>query len=511
LLSGPRPRGPAILLLGLLPIGACSGQTETKPSPPVVFVEEVPVTPPDLVATGGAFLVLPYLQLGDHPSPTTPECLTLLWHADDRDDDWSVEVRATPAGPWAATASPTSRRVAVPGAAAHRVYRAALAGLVPGAEFAYRISRDGVEVFSAKGRARKGAGQRHRFVVFGDCAAGTAEQRAIAHRAYRLAPDFVAIPGDIVYSQGRINEYRQKYFPVYNSDKLSAIDGAPLLRSIPFLAAPGNHDTATRDLAKVPDALAYFLYWDQPLNGPLGTVGATGSPTLLGAAPANHRAFLEGAGPSYPRMASFSFDYGDAHWTVIDSNTYADWTKPELSRWLARDLAAAKGATWRFVMFHHPPFQSSKAHADEQRMRLISKALEDGGADVVFTGHVHNYQRNYPMKFVPRENAQGKLADAKGRVEGSWTLDRSFDGRTRTVPDGVIHLVTGAGGARLYDTARQADPASWKEFTQVYIAGVNSLTVADVDGPTLTIRQVAPDGRELDHFVVTRPSGRTGR
>jgi len=506
-LSGPRPCGLAIVLLVVLPIGACSGQTPPKVPPSSTAVEEAPVLPPDLVSTGGAFLVMPYLQLGDNPTSTTPERFDLLWHADDRDDDWTVEVRATAAGPWVATASPTSRRVAVPGAAPHRVYRAVLGGLVPGGEFAYRLTKAGVEVFSAKGRARKGAGQRQRFVVFGDCAAGTAPQRAIAHRAYLLAPDFVAIPGDIVYSRGRINEYRQKYFPVYNSDKLSAAEGAPLLRSFPFIGAPGNHDTATRDLEKVPDALAYFLYWDQPLNGPLETVGAAGSPTLQGSAPATRRAFLEGAGPSYPRMANFSFDYGDAHWTVLDSNTYADWTKPDLHDWLARDLASAKGATWRFVMFHHPPFHSSKAHADEQRMRLIWKTLEDGGADIVFTGHVHNYQRNSPMRFVPRENAQGKLVDPKGRVEGSWTLDRTFDGRTQTVPDGVIHLVTGAGGARLYDTQRQADPASWKEFTQVYIASVNSLTVADVDGPTLTIRQVAPDGRELDHLVVTRPAG----
>ena len=74
----------------------------------------------------------------------------------------------------------------------------------------------------------------------------------------------------------------------------------------------------------------------------------------------------------------------------------------------------------------------------------------------------------------------------------------------------MIHLVTGAGGARLYDPGRQGDPASWKEFTKVYIANVNSLTVADVDGPTLTIRQVAADGRELDRFVVTKPRTSTG-
>ena len=47
----------------------------------------------------------------------------------------------------------------------------------------------------------------------------------------------------------------------------SADVGAPLLRSVLFIAAPGNHDIADRDLDKNPDGLAYFYYWTQPLNG----------------------------------------------------------------------------------------------------------------------------------------------------------------------------------------------------------------------------------------------------
>ena len=29
-------------------------------------------------------------------------------------------------------------------------------------------------------------------------------------------------------------------------------------------------------------------------------------------------------------MANFSFDYGNAHWTVLDSNKNVDWTDPSL-------------------------------------------------------------------------------------------------------------------------------------------------------------------------------------
>jgi hypothetical protein len=47
--------------------------------------------------------------------------------------------------------------------------------------------------------------------------------------------------------------------------------GLPWLRdriapkpSIPFIAAPGNHDTDLANYRRFPDALAYFLYWDLP-------------------------------------------------------------------------------------------------------------------------------------------------------------------------------------------------------------------------------------------------------
>ncbi len=474
-------------------------------APALIVWFRVPGQPPvDEAATGGVFLARPYLQLGDHPAPTDPEWLALLWHAPDADASWAVEVATTPGGSWEAMAAPSFRRIAGEGIAPHRVYRATLSGLTPGAAFAYRVLRGRSVVFAAGGRARKPPGRPQRFAVFADCAAGTPGQRAIAYQTSRADPDYVVIPGDIVYMQGRVDEYRRQFFPVYNADRADPTGGAPLIRSIPFLAVPGNHDTVNSDLDKCKGGLAYFYYWDQPLNGPPLAVGGPNAVNLRGAEP-TRRAFLDAAGPAFPRMASFSFDYGDAHWTLIDGNTYADWSKPALRDWIERDLAAARGATWRFVAVHQAPFHSTKAHADDQRLRLLSGVFEAGGVDIVFGGHVHNYQRSYPLRFAPRANAAGKLVDAQGRVEGRWTLDKAFDGRARTRPEGVIHLVTGAGGARLYDTDRFADHAKWQEFTQVYVADVNSLTVAELSGTTLTVRQVAADGRELDRFTITKP------
>jgi hypothetical protein len=323
----------------------------------------------------------------------------------------------------------------------------------------------------------------------------------IAYRAYREQPDFVLITGDIVSARGRISEYRDKFWPIYNADEASPVRGAPLLRSTVFLAAPGNHDIATRDLEKYPDGLAYFLYWDQPLNGPPGRVGGAVVPALKGP-DANRQAFLEAAGPAYPRMANFSLDYGNAHWTVLDSNTYVDWTDPDLRAWVERDLASARDATWRFVTFHHPGFHTAKKHFEQQQMRVMAEVFEKGGVDLVFSGHVHNYQRTFPLHFVPEKDDAGKPVRVEDRAGGRWTLDTAFDGRTNTRPSGVIYLVTGAGGNHLYNPEQQDDPASWQPFTHKFLSQVHSLTVADVDGPRLTIRQVAADGQELDKFTI---------
>src|SRR5262249_30351504 len=92
----------------------------------------------------------------------------------------------------------------------------------------------------------------------------------------------------------------------------------------------------------------------------------------------------------------------------------------------------------------------------------------------------------------------------KSPVAGEWTLDKNFDGIVRTKPDGVIYLVTGAGGARLYNPEQHDSPATWQPFTHKFYSIVNSFTVVDAGGYQLNIRQITKDGKEVDCFVVTR-------
>ncbi|HEX9081167.1 MAG TPA: metallophosphoesterase [Holophagaceae bacterium] len=431
------------------------------------------------------FLVQPYLQLGDAPKPAARESLELMWQTEDRDEAWSVDVRG-PKG-WIAQARPVYRRMAAPPLPPHRIYRATLANLDPGSKAPYRVRLGKEVVFEATAQARKHGA--HRFLVTGDAAEGTPEQAAIARAMAAGHPDFVFLVGDLVYGRGRAAEYRTRFFPIYNAEE------APLLRQVPFLGVPGNHDVPW-DLQRWPDTLAYFAEWSLPLNGPVLRPGEPGAAPAL---PGLHDAILAAAGSAYPRMASYSFDYGGVHWTVLDSNAYADWDHGTLRAWLETDLKAAQSATWRVVALHHPLFQSPHSHAEDQWMRTISPLLERYGVDLVFAGHVHNYQRTAPLRFEPT-----KVRRRGEPVEGRFEVDTAFDGRKVTRAHGIIHLVTGAGGAHLYDRSQGADRTSWQPWTRAFVSDRHSFSEVDVEGRTLRFRQLDAEGRELDAFTLTK-------
>jgi len=436
------------------------------------------------------FLVKPYLQLGDAPRLEKEESVVVVWHTADEPGKWSIKVNE------GSSERVVAHRVAVPGIDLHIVYTSRLSNLKPGADFTYTVMKDEAAVFSATGRARKSASQDYRFVIFGDIAQGTPQQRQVAYQVAQAKPDAVFVAGDIVYGRGRISEYRDRFFPVYNADVASPETGAPLLRSTMFIAATGNHDTAGRDLTINPDALAYFYYWRLPMNG----VDHPAFGNLAGPE-ATQAAFREAAGVRFPKLVNFSYDYGNSHWLVLDSNPYADWSDPALRKWVADDLAAAKGATWRFVGFHHPGFNSSKAHFNDQQMRVLSDVFEQGGVDVVFAGHVHNYQRSLPLKF----KSAGTFDFKKSRVvDGEFQFDKDFDGAKTTKAKGVIYLVTGAGGAGLYDREQGDAVSTWQPFTAKFVSKINSLTIMDVSGKKASFRQVAADGSVVDSWTLTK-------
>ena len=131
-------------------------------------------------------------------------------------------------------------------------------------------------------------------------------------------------------------------------------------------------------------------------------------------------------------------------------------------------------------------------------MRWLAPVFEQGRVDIVFSGHVHNYQRSFPLTFVPKVEEDGKPLGPKGEVAGEWTLDKNFgDGSGNAKPKGVIYIVTGGGGAGVYNPEQQSNPSNWLGFTK-YFAVQNSFSVVDIEGKTFRFKQMSQDGKEAD-------------
>jgi calcineurin-like phosphoesterase family protein len=104
----------------------------------------------------------------------------------------------------------------------------------------------------------------------------------------------------------------------------------------------------------------------------------------------------------------YSFDLGAWHLVALNSNCpeiggCEEGSAQEL--WLRADLAASS-ASCTLAYWHHPLF-SSGAHGSDPRMAEIWQTLYDHGADVVLSGHDHNYQRFAPQTADAVADAQG--------------------------------------------------------------------------------------------------------
>jgi len=339
----------------LLPLIACP-EGDSLALPP--FPALPAVSAPSRTAMASPFQVEPYLQLG--PGPASPERLALVWHAQDGPGDWAVEIEPQAGGAWTRMDRPVSALVDLPGRGSGplRVWTATLAPLEPGLPFDYRVLLDGTEVFRAEGKALKAPGQAQRVVVAGGLAyIDGPEADALARQIHQQNPDLMVAAGGLVPPDG-LEPRQRSFFSVYNAGR-DERSGAPFMRGTVLVSAPA------RDAGPA-GRLAYRAFWDQPQAGREGWAGQVRGCSL-------------GGGPC-PGPGNFSFRSGDVHWTVLDSSRSARWSEPGPRAWLARELAGAQSARWRFaVIAPHAP--------DPDPLRTLWPLFRKYRVAIVFTGH----------------------------------------------------------------------------------------------------------------------------
>lgn len=95
-----------------------------------------------------------------------------------------------------------------------------------------------------------------------------------------------------------------------------------------------------------------------------------------------------------PAQHWYSYDLGAWHIVVLDSNVTSSLGSSQ-NNWLRSDLAAnTKSCT--MALFHHPYF--SAGGINTATTKPMWDALYEFGADVIFSAHVHAYQRLAPMR-----------------------------------------------------------------------------------------------------------------
>jgi acid phosphatase type 7 len=485
---------------------------------------QVPIFQPD-----GPLFIKPWLQPGDNPVASAAgavdsESLEVLFHvlrdkADKKQFEVAVEVPSTGKS---FIVVPVKRAVVNHGVPEQVQYVARLSGLPAGTLFKYTVLMGGREVYSTYATTRKAQGEAFRAIVFGDMGNGSPGQRRLAYRlaqpavgaANRLpytkpqGADLIVATGDIVYNSGRYSEYLSKFFSVYNAEKAGPDTGASIIANTMMISCVGNHDVAKMDpetlvsFDEYPDLMAYYALWSLPLNGP--------DPDVLGATPPLEgngtavKAALASAAERFPRMSNYSYNFGCAHFLILDANVYMDWTKAKLRAWVEQDLQSVPEGIWKIVVLHQPPFTSNVGHQREQQMRFLADIFERNGVSIVFCGHAHSYERSFPLKFVSEGGIAPSAQLPGGYVPGSIVCDRSFDGAVSTKPTGVVYIVTGAGGAKLDSKNLQANPDLWQPFTAKLIGDRHTFTVVDFSPEKISVEQQDAEGAVLDSFVLSR-------
>lgn len=319
------------------------------------------------------------------------------------------------------TAAPAQISWGLPGARAWKslelvaasVHRARLTALKPNTLYRYQIAGSGAQgQFTTAPQISQTT--RFRFAAWGDSGVGEAGQKQLAARITKDAPAFLVHTGDLVYPRGAWSDYDPKFFQIY----------APILKDAPFYGCIGNHDNLTQKAAP------WLANFELPRNGPRGPM---------------------------PER-NYSFRWGNAQFWVLDGNATGAEMKT-IAAWLRAGIGQS-GATWKFAVFHQPPY-SSGLHGGYSATRKYYAPVLESGIDVVLSGHDHDYER-----FAPKGSA--------------------------------TYIVTGAGGAPRY-------PKSHPDATSAFYDNKNwSFSAFTVDGSHLKCQQIAASGKVLDEWRLAK-------
>jgi hypothetical protein len=410
------------------------------------------LNPSSAQAAGSNLVWGPYLQ------SSTSNSVTVAWATSSNSVS---EVRYSIGGGAESAVTATAQRITKSGAMSpfndFYIQSAKLTGLAPGSTYNYRILTGGSQLGTSTLKpARSASETAFSFVVIGDSGMADDNQKGVAARIQQLNPEFILHCGDIIgYDTNKqptvYQEWHKKFFDIYKAT----------LDHIPLYPAIGNHD-----FQDYPDGLTPYL---------------------------NVFYLPENVTASGDKEKYYSFDYGNAHFAVID--VYAPYgTGSAQQNWLIQDLQSTN-QFWKIVWMQTGPYSSnawsggipggSEASANMNIRNTLVPIFQQYNVDIVFAGDQHIYERSVPWK---KTTSTADLGFPAGVNQG-----------------GVVYVITGGGGAGLGDVQTGSNRGAWSQNGAMF--KLWHATKITIDGPVLTgeaYDQGATPTSPFDTFTIDR-------
>lgn len=282
-----------------------------------------------------------------------------------------------------------------------------------------------------------------RFAIFGDTRSAHKPHALVVENIIRHEPRFALHTGDL---SNRLSDSEiVKFFQIE----------AALLRSIVLYPVMGNHDyrSGGKKMAEL-----FSL------------------PTNL-----------------TEREIYYSFNYGSAHFLVINSQDHGAYMADKLQRLaIEKDLKEASSnpdIKYIFVFMHLPMHSIGGAHGGCETPGLrnnLGPIFRQYGVNAVFHGHDHYYQR-----FEPDGDNRG-LGDPPGEPD--------------VIEKGVTYVVVGGGGAPLYHPKKAGtkEPKCGKEhgLTVKYALRDYSFLIIDLSAKKADFKLYNTKGEIKDQFII---------
>jgi Purple acid Phosphatase, N-terminal domain/Fibronectin type III domain/Iron/zinc purple acid phosphatase-like protein C len=324
-------------------------------------------------------------------------------------------------------------------AAATQHHTVTLTGLQPGTAYVYTVGDGTLTSATATFKTAAPAGAPFSFAAIGDFGGASAGETQNAANIAAAGTSFIQSLGDNIYaSAGNPEPDFSTVYSDYDARFFKQFGAA--VRSQSFFPANGNQEYYSNG-----------KFWDTfPMPG------------------SNH--------------SWYSYNWGDAHFLVLDSELAFDTSSPQYA-FAQADLAANQGAAFRIVALQRPPYSSSSANSGSASARAsLVPLFEKEKVSLVLSGNSHNYERSFPIK-----------------------------GGTPTA-GGVTYVVSGGGGNG-HNSFTLAQPA-WSasrdatryEYTKVSVSPT-ALKIEEIDAATSSTVDSATIN--APHPVAPRLSGPT--